>query len=79
MGGLYRIVAVEQYKGKEMNPLVNAGAITTTSMLAGASRDQIWTDLLAWYGAFAGRRLDVDQEVFKSEATPTSAIRRSRC
>jgi glutaminase len=29
------IVAVEQYKGAEMNPLVNPGAITATSMVSG--------------------------------------------
>ena len=32
------IVAIEQYKGKEMNPLVNPGAITTTSMIDGWQR-----------------------------------------
>ena len=62
------IVAVEQYKGAEMNPLVNPGAITATSMLKGASRDEIWNGLLAWYGDFAGRKLGVNQEVFKSES-----------
>jgi glutaminase len=62
------IVAVEQYKGAEMNPLVNPGAITATSMVKGASRDEIWNSILAWYGDFAGRKLGVNQEVFKSES-----------
>ena len=31
------IVAVEQYKGQEMNPFVNPGAIATTSMVKGAT------------------------------------------
>jgi glutaminase len=62
------IVAVEQYKGAEMNPLVNPGAITATSMVSGASRDEIWNKILGWYGEFAGRKLDVNQEVFKSES-----------
>jgi glutaminase len=62
------IVAVEQYKGAEMNPLVNPGAITATSMVSGASRDEIWNKILAWHGQFAGRTLTVNQEVFKSEA-----------
>jgi len=62
------IVAVEQYKGAEMNPLVNPGAITTTSMVKGASRDEIWNSILSWYGDFAGRKLGVNQEVFKSES-----------
>jgi glutaminase len=62
------IVAIEQNKGAEMNPLVNAGAIATTSMLSGASYDEIWHSLIGYYGEFAGRPLSVDQEVYASEA-----------
>jgi glutaminase len=66
------IVAVEFAQkalgGPEINPLVNPGAITATSMLQGSSRDAIWSSLLAYYSDFAGRPLAVNQEVFKSEA-----------
>jgi glutaminase len=62
------INAVEQYKGAEMNAMVNPGAITATSMVKGASRDEIWKKILDWHGQFAGRTLGVNQEVFKSEA-----------
>ena len=62
------IVAVEQYKGAEMNPLVNPGAITTTSMVQGANREEVWNKILKYHSDFAGRDLDVDQPVFKSEA-----------
>jgi glutaminase len=54
--------------GPEMNALVNPGAIAATSMLKGASRDEIWKNLLGWYSDFAGRPLSVNEEVFKSEA-----------
>ena len=37
------IVAIEQNKGAEMNPLVNAGAITATSMVKGATYDDVGT------------------------------------
>jgi glutaminase len=66
------IVAVEFAQkvlgGPEINPLVNPGAITATSMLQGASREAIWNGLLAYYSDFAGRPLSVNQEVFKSES-----------
>ena len=62
------IVAVEQYKGAEMNPLVNAGAIAATSMVSGGSREEIWGKILDYYSAFAGRELKVNKEVFDSEA-----------
>jgi len=62
------INAIEQYKGAEMNPMVNPGAIATTSMVSGASRDEVWNKILAFYGDFDGRPLEVNQPVFKSEA-----------
>ena len=62
------INAVEQYKGAEMNAMVNPGAITATSMIKGASREEIWKKIIGFYSDFAGRPLSVNQEVFKSEA-----------
>ena len=66
------IVAVEFAQkalgGPEINPLVNPGAITATSMVKGASRDEVWKSILGFYSDFAGRPLSVDQEVFKSES-----------
>jgi len=54
--------------GPEMNSLVNPGAIATTSMVKGSTRDEVWKSILGYYSDFAGRPLTVDQEVFKSEA-----------
>jgi glutaminase len=62
------IVAVEQYKGSEMNPLVNPGAITTTSMISGATPDEIWSKIIGIHSDCAGRQLTVNQEVYESEA-----------
>jgi glutaminase len=62
------IVAVEAYKGSEMNPLVNPGAITATSMVKGTNRDAIWNSILGYYSDFAGRPLTVNKEVYKSES-----------
>jgi glutaminase len=56
------------FGGPEMNSLVNPGAIATTSMVRGATRDQIWNNILSFYSDFAGRKLAIDQEVFKSES-----------
>jgi glutaminase len=54
--------------GPEMNSLVNPGAIATTSMVKGATRDEIWNSILSYYSDFAGRPLSVNEEVFKSES-----------
>ena len=66
------IVAVEFAQkvlgGPEINPLVNPGAITATSMVKGATRDAIWKSILDFHSDFAGRPLTVNQDVFKSES-----------
>ena len=50
------------------NPLVNAGAIATTSLVSGKSSDDKWNKILAFYGKVAGERLSLIDEVYKSEA-----------
>src|SRR3954467_3548469 len=62
------IVAVEQFRGKEMNPLVNPGAIATTGTVKGANADEIWARIIGIHSDFAGRPLSVNQEVYKSES-----------
>lgn len=62
------IVAIEQYKGAEMNALVNPGAITATSMVKGENYDEIWNSILGYHNDFAGRKLTVLEDVYKSEA-----------
>jgi glutaminase len=54
--------------GPEINPLVNPGAITATSMVAGNSREEVWKRILDFHSQFAGRTLTVNQEVYDSEA-----------
>src|SRR4051812_4740913 len=62
------ITAVEQFRGKEMNPFVNPGAIATVGNVTGASPDEVWAKILRIHSDFAGRELDVNQPVYKSEA-----------
>jgi glutaminase len=60
--------AVEQHKGKEINPLVNAGAIASTSMISGKTYDEKWKNIIQTHNDFAGRQLEVNEPVYKSEA-----------
>jgi glutaminase len=66
------IVAVEMAEkvlgGPEMNPLVNPGAITATSMVRGGSDAEIWNSILSFHSDFAGRPLGLDEAVYESEA-----------
>ncbi len=50
------------------NPLVNAGAIATTSLISGANAADKWNKILAFYSKAAGEKLTLIDEVYKSEA-----------
>jgi glutaminase len=52
----------------EMNPLVNPGAISATSMVTGASADAVWKKIIGFHNDAAGRELKVLQDVYKSES-----------
>jgi len=68
------IIAVEAVRGvvgagaPEINPLVNPGAIATTSMVTGGNADAVWAKIIGFHNDFAGRQLTVVQEVYKSES-----------
>jgi glutaminase len=68
------IIAVEAVKtvvgtgAPEMNPLVNPGAISATSMVKGASADEVWKKIIGFHNDSAGRSLSVLQDVYKSES-----------
>jgi glutaminase len=58
------LVAIEQHE--PLNPLVNAGAIATTSMVRGDSAADVWKAISGTYDAFAGRHLVVNEELYKT-------------
>lgn len=58
--------AVPAAPGGRTNPMVNPGAIATTSRVPGTTQDERWEHLVRWLSRFAGRRLDVDVEVLAS-------------
>ena len=68
------IIAVEGVRtvvgtgAPEMNPLVNPGAISATSMVTGATSDAVWKKIIGFHNDAAGRQLTVLQDVYKSES-----------
>ena len=52
----------------EMNPLVNPGAISATSMVTGKTSDEVWKKIIGFHNDAAGRSLSVLQDVYKSES-----------
>ncbi len=53
---------------RTMNPMVNAGAIAATSLIPGDSAAEKWRFVQEGLSRFAGRPLELDVEVYESEA-----------
>ena len=61
-------VAVVDMPTHTANPLVNAGAIATVSLIAGNNANEKWNKILEFYSKAAGEKLKLIDEVYKSEA-----------
>ena len=62
------LMAVELNAARTMNPLVNAGAIATTSLAPGATSEEKWESIRERLSRFAGRQLTMSAEVYTSES-----------
>ncbi|MCI1868698.1 glutaminase A [Bifidobacterium crudilactis] len=62
------VMALELNGGHPLNPMVNAGAIATTSRVPGNSGAERWEFIQSGLSAFAGRPLTLDDGVYRSEA-----------
>jgi len=69
------LAAIEQ-TGGATNPMVNAGAIATTSLAPGSNPDEKWDFIYEGLSRFAGRRLPLNEEVYAS-ASETNFRNRS--
>lgn len=61
------IIAIELHNGSASNPFVNAGAIQTTSWVKAKDSKERWVKIAANMSAFAGRKLSLNEEVYRSE------------
>jgi glutaminase len=62
------VMAIELNEERTMNPMVNAGAMATTSLVPGATYDDRWEFIRDGLSRFAGRSLELDAEVYASES-----------
>jgi glutaminase len=60
------LAAVERSADGRTNPMVNAGAIATTSLVPGATFDAKWQFIYDGLSRFAGRKLPLNEEVYAS-------------
>jgi glutaminase len=70
------LTAIEQRAEGRTNPMVNPGAIATTSLAPGATSDDRWAFIVDGLSRFAARQLSLDEEVYRS-ASETKYVNRS--
>jgi glutaminase len=60
------VAAVERSADGRTNPMVNSGAIATTSLVPGATREAKWAAIQSGLSRFAGRDLALNDEILAS-------------
>lgn len=67
-GEAFNAISLREGTGQPANPMINAGAIATTSLVEGRSTDQKIHRILDSLGRYAGRPLKIDRDVYRSES-----------
>lgn len=66
-GEPFNAISLDEETGRPANPLINAGAIVTSAIVDGRDAAERFARVQAFLSACAGRRLEVDEDVFRSE------------
>ncbi len=61
------VLALELHNNRPMSPMVNAGAMTATSLVSAADADDRWRQILEIQSNFAGRPIEVSEQILASE------------
>lgn len=67
-GDAFNAISLERGTGRPANAMINAGAIATTDLIPAAGPEQRFERVLDALSEFAGRRLEVDEEVYRAES-----------
>ena len=66
-GDAFNEISVDEHTKRPKNAMINAGAIAAVSLIPGASADERFDKLRDFYSACAGRPLELDEDVYRSE------------
>ena len=66
-GEAFNEISVDKTTKRPKNPMINAGAIAAVSLVPASSPDERFALIQDYYSAFAGRRLELDHDVYASE------------
>lgn len=68
-GDAFNAIEFDPVSRRPFNPMVNAGAITVAGILRDVYREQALSMVLDRFSSAAGRTLDLDETVYRSEAS----------
>jgi glutaminase len=74
-GEAFNEISVDPSTKIPKNPMINAGAMAAVSLIPAAGADERFTLIHEFYSAFAGRRLELDHQVYASERATGSRNR----
>lgn len=66
-GDAFNEISVDQHTKTPKNAMINAGAIAAVSLVPGAGPDERFAKIQDFYSACAGRPLELDEDVYRSE------------
>ena len=67
-GDAFNSISLDAKTGAPLNPMINAGAIATTSLVAGDTTEAQWRRIEASIAAFIGAETRTDEAVYRSES-----------
>ncbi len=67
-GDAFNSISLEPGSGRPLNPMINAGAIAATSLVAGHSIEDRLERLLAVFSNYAGHQVALEHPVYESES-----------
>jgi glutaminase len=67
-GDAFNSISLEPGTGRPRNPMINAGAIATTSLIAGKSQQTRLRRLLEMFALYVGHEVSLDEAVYRSES-----------
>lgn len=74
-GEAFNEISVDETTKRPKNPMINAGAIAAVSLVPARTPDERFAMIQDFYSGFAGRRLELDDDVYASEKASGSRNR----